>query len=142
MNTMELSAVAEPTIYCNDVVLLPYGLLGFERVKNYNLVSDFDESPFQWLQMLEEPRRAFLVLCPDEALPNYHPSFEMEDVEFLGLEDRSDALFLNIATRLDSRQATVNLKSPIVINRRTWIGKQIIPANAGQYSTHHPLSIL
>jgi len=38
-------------------------------------------------------------------------------------------------------QATINLKGPIVINRRTWIGKQVIPVNAAQYPTQHPLPL-
>jgi len=34
----------------------------------------------------------------------------------------------------------VNLKGPIVINRRTLIGKQVILNNASRYSLHHPLA--
>jgi flagellar assembly factor FliW len=34
----------------------------------------------------------------------------------------------------------VNLKGPIVINRRTLIGKQVIINNAAQYSLNHPLA--
>ena len=32
MNTLELMEPEQPAIHSNDVVLLPYGLLGFERV--------------------------------------------------------------------------------------------------------------
>jgi len=33
------------------------------------------------------------------------------------------------------------LKGPIVINRRTLIGKQIIPVNASEYAIRHPLPL-
>jgi len=33
------------------------------------------------------------------------------------------------------------LKGPIVINRHTHIGKQVIITNAADYSVHHPLPV-
>jgi flagellar assembly factor FliW len=33
----------------------------------------------------------------------------------------------------------VNLKGPVVINRRTLVGKQVIPRNVAGYALHHPL---
>jgi flagellar assembly factor FliW len=38
-------------------------------------------------------------------------------------------------------QATVNLKGPVVINRHTHTGKQVIITNATQYSVQHPLPV-
>jgi len=35
----------------------------------------------------------------------------------------------------------VNLKGPIVINRRTLTGKQVIPVNAAEYAIRHPLPL-
>ena len=94
-----------------------------------------------WFQMLEDAKHAFLVLPPGEVVSNYQPDLEKEDVEFLELESPADALILNIVTLRDAGQSTINLKGPIVINRRTWIGKQVIPSNAAQYPVRHPLSI-
>jgi len=140
MNTLELLEPERISTRTNDVVLLPYGLLGFERVKNYSLLAKPAQDPYLWLQMLEEAKHAFLVLPPSAILANYQPDFEYEDVEFLELNETADALILNIVTMRESGPATVNLKGPIVINRRTWIGKQVIPNNAAQYPTRHPLS--
>jgi flagellar assembly factor FliW len=141
MNTLELLELEKPTTQSNDVVLLPYGLLGFERVKNYSLLANAEEDPFLWLKMLEDARHAFLVLPPGLVVPNYSPDFEDEDVEFLELDDLADALILNIVTLREAAPATVNLKGPIVINRQTWIGKQVVPKNAGQFSARHLLPI-
>jgi flagellar assembly factor FliW len=141
MNTLELMEPEQITTHSNDVVLLPYGLLGFERVKNYSLLANLEEDPFLWFQMLEDAKHAFLVLSPQAVVSDYQPDFEYEDVEFLELNNLSDALILNIVTLRDAGQATVNLKGPIVINRRTWIGKQVIPKNTAQYPVCHPLSL-
>jgi flagellar motor component MotA len=34
-----------------------------------------------------------------------------------------------------------NLKGPVVFNRRTLVGKQVVLANAAAYSIQHPLSV-
>jgi flagellar assembly factor FliW len=139
MNTLELMEPEKAVTCSNDVVLFPYGLLGFERVKNYTLLADPATDPFLWFKMLEDATSAFLVLPPEVIVPNYQPDLEEQDVDFLELNDPADALLLATVTMRTVRQATVNLKGPILINRRTWIGKQIIPGNADQYSVRHPL---
>jgi flagellar assembly factor FliW len=141
MNTLELMELDRATTPSDDVVLLPYGLIGFERVKNYSLLTNPDEDPFLWFKMLDDARHAFLVLSAGAFVPDYSPDFEDQDIDFLELDGPSDALILNTVTQRDAGTATVNLKGPIVINRRTWIGKQVVPKYAGLYPVRHPLPI-
>jgi len=124
-----------------NLIELPYGLLGFERVKNYVLLTRPEEEPFLRFRMAEEPKHAFVVVPPHFVLADYRPDLSELDVAFLELADPSDAFVLNIVTMRGQGQATVNLKGPIVINRRTLIGKQIIPVNAAEYAIRHPLPI-
>ena len=124
-----------------DMIQLPYGLLGFERVKNYVLLTRPEEEPFMWFQMVGEIKHAFLVVPPNFVLANYQPDLSDLDVAFLDLNDPSEAFVLNIVTMRGNGEATVNLKGPIVINRRTLIGKQIIPVNAAEYAIRHPLPV-
>ena len=123
-----------------DIIRLPFGLLGFEHVKQYILLANPAEEPFLWFQMLDDAKRAFLVAPPSRIVPDYQPDISDDEVDFLELADPSDAFLLNIVTLRGNGQATVNLKGPIVINRRTLIGKQVILNNAAQYSLHHPLA--
>ena len=123
-----------------DIIRLPFGLLGFEHVKQYVLLANPAEEPFLWFQMLDDAKRAFLVAPPSRIVPDYQPDISDDEVDFLELADPSDAFLLNIVTLRGNGQATVNLKGPIVINRRTLIGKQVILNNASQYSLHHPLA--
>jgi flagellar assembly factor FliW len=141
MNILELAELEQPRAQGNDVVLLPYGLLGFERVKNFSLVSNADEEPFQWLKFLDNARHGFLVLPPTAIVPDYNPQLEDEDANFLDLDESAEILTLGIVTVRESGPTTVNLKGPIVINRATWVGKQVIPKNAARYSARHPLKV-
>ena len=141
MNTLELMEPETRTLPGESIIRLPYGLLGFERVKNYVLLTRPHEEPFMWLQMLDEARQAFLVVSPFLVLPGYQPDIAEGDVKFLELNDPADALLVNIVTLRDNGHATINLKGPLVINRHTMVGKQVIPNNAAQYSLHHPLPV-
>ena len=124
------------------VIHLPTGLLGFEQVKHYILVGAAEEAPFMWLQMVEEPKLSFLVVEPVRIVADYRPDISDADAEFVGLQQPEDALILNIATLHPDGTMTVNLKGPIVVNRYTLVGKQVIPSNAGQYSLRHAVAAI
>jgi flagellar assembly factor FliW len=74
-------------------------------------------------------------------LPEYKPDIPPADVEFLGLKNADDALLLGIVTVHGANHATMNLRGPVVINRHTHTGKQVIITNANQYSVQHPLPV-
>ncbi|MGA2557151.1 MAG: flagellar assembly protein FliW [Verrucomicrobiota bacterium] len=140
MITAELTETETRQSAARDIIRLPLGLLGFEHVKQYVLLANPAEEPFMWFQMLDDTKRAFLVAPPSRLVSDYQPDISDDDVEFLGITDPSDAILLNIVTLRGSSRPTVNLKGPVVINRRTLIGKQVIPNNATQYSLRHPLA--
>ena len=98
-----------------------------------------EEAPFRWLQVLDDPNTAFIVLSPFEVLPTYAPDISTDDVDFIGLKTPEDALVLNIVTLREGGKATMNLKGPIVINRHTLIGKQVVLNNAADYAVQYAL---
>jgi flagellar assembly factor FliW len=97
------------------------------------------EKPFAWLRVADDKSLAFVVIDPFVVLPDYKPDIPQSDVEFLGLKEAADALLLGIVTVHSDRHATMNLKGPLVINRHTHTGKQVIIANASDYSVEHRL---
>lgn len=141
MNSAERIELAEPVESTGSIIQLPLGLLGFEKVTNYTLLGSPEESPFLWLQMVEDPSLFFLVVPPGQVVENYEPDISDEDGDFLELENSQDALVLNIVTVHCDGQATVNLKGPIVVNRFTLRGKQVIPRNVSSFSLQHPLQV-
>lgn len=120
---------------------LPAGLLGFERHRTWMLVSHPAEAPFQWLQAAEEGGPAFVVVPPATVEAAYRPDVAPADATWLQINDPADALVMNIVTLHPDGHATVNLKGPLVINRHTFVGKQVVPLNAAEYSTQHPLPV-
>lgn len=120
---------------------MPFGLLGFETIKDYYLISDPEEKPFMWLQMKGEETEAqsFLVVSPFVIHQGYSPEFSDEEMDSIGIESPDDVLLFNIVTIHSKDLASVNLKGPIVINKRLLKGKQVVPINALDYRVDHPL---
>ena len=141
MKTLEITEPKKRTVSGENVIQLPLGLLGFEAVKNYVLLSNPGEEPFMWLQMLDGTHQSFLVVSPFLVSTQYQLDIASEDTGFLGLSSPDDALVVNIVTLRGGGQATVNLKGPIVINRHTLIGKQVIPNNVAEFTLRHPLPV-
>jgi len=130
-----------PVALPGNQLRLPAGILGFEQFKDYVLLANPAEMPFAWLRVVDSASLAFVVINPFIAMPDYAPDIPDADVEYLGLKDPSDALLFSIVTLRGSNGATLNLKGPIVINRHTHTGKQVIIANANNYSVEHPLPV-
>lgn len=124
-----------------SVIQIPLGLLGFERIKEFVAMVDPAEEPFFWLQVPNDPGLAFLVVPVELILPDYRPDVTADDVEFLGLAGPEDGWILTIVTIRGPNRVTMNLKGPIVVNRRTLKAKQVIPMNAAEYSVQHPLPV-
>lgn len=137
VESVELETVHVKT---ENVIHMPAGLLGFENVKRFVLLTNPDETPFSWLQAVGDPALAFLVVPPFEAVADYQPDISDEDAKYLGLKGPEDALIYNIVT-LRQGEASINLKGPVVINKFTLRGKQVVLQNASQWSVRHPLPI-
>jgi flagellar assembly factor FliW len=137
-DTIEMEKPAAPT---PNQIHLPLGIFGFEQIKNYALLANPDEKPFAWLRVADNNSLAFVVIDPFVVMPEYAPNIPEADVEFLELKDPGDALLLGIVTIHDQNRATMNLKGPVVVNRHTHTGKQVIIANAADYSVQHPLPV-
>jgi flagellar assembly factor FliW len=141
MNTAEpVPAEATPTTSTNQISL-PLGLLGFEPVKHFALLADPAEKPFAWLKAEGDTALAFVVIDPFVVMPDYKPEIPDADASYLGIKEPGDALLLGIVTIHGTSRATMNLKGPVVINRHSHVGKQVIIANSADYSVHHPLPV-
>lgn len=141
MKTTEPCTLARVPVQEENVLELPFGLLGFEQFKRYVLLSRPEEAPFLWLQVLDQPNLAFVVVSPTAVAPDYAPEISDEDVRFLDLRATEDALLFNIVTLRGQNNATVNLKGPVLVNRRTLVGKQVVPLNAADLPVCQPFSV-
>ena len=131
---------ASGTSPANEVAL-PFGLIGFPEHKRMELVYLPEQLPFLWMRLHGPTPLHFVVIEPGRFLPDYEPELFDEDATALGLNGPEDALVIAIVCVQPGRslEATVNLVGPVIINRRTGIGKQVVLANHGRFSAHHRL---
>ena len=122
---------------------LPEGLFGFSQIRSMELMFDEEELPFMWLREEKEDGLAFVVLEPGGVLPDYSVEIADGDIQVLGIPAPEDTMILNIVTLLpeQSNKISLNLVGPIIVNRRTLVGKQCIINNHEDYSARHILDV-
>ncbi len=121
---------------------LPQGIIGFRNYTRAELLYMPEHLPFLWLKLHGATDSVhFIVIEPAGLIPGYEPELFDEDAAGLELTDSSEAMVLNIVSMQNQRplDATVNLVGPIVVNRRTRTGRQLVLSNYSRYSAHHPL---
>jgi flagellar assembly factor FliW len=139
--TVETTRFGSIEVDENTLITMPSGLPGFEKRTRFCLVRHRAGQNFQWLQSVEEPGLAFVVVDPSGYFESYEVEIGDSDVERLGLEDARDALVLAIVTiRNGGAVITANLAAPIVINSKNNIGAQVVLQNE-LYTTQHALIV-
>ncbi len=121
---------------------LPQGIIGFASYKRAELLYLPDHLPFLWMNLVgPNDNLHFIVIEPGGIVPGYEPEIFDEDAEQLDLRSASEAMVLNIVTLRKQQpvEATVNLIGPVIVNRRTRLGRQLVISNYSRYSAHHPL---
>lgn len=126
----------------SNAFTLPSGLIGFEQYQQAELLYQSDSLPFLWLKLIGPTDNLhFVVIEPGGIISGYEPELFEDHAATLGLNNPAEAMILNIVTlqRQNPLEATVNLVGPIVINRRTRVGRQLVISNYSRYSAHHSL---
>lgn len=123
----------------NDVITFPTGIPGFEKNKEFVIVSLPEYAPFEWLVCVDGTRLRFAIINPLLFAPEYSPNMQKDQIEDLGIENPEDVLFYVIVTiRENPLESTANLIGPVIINRTRKVGKQII-IDDERYSTQEPI---
>jgi flagellar assembly factor FliW len=137
-----------PEIYPTDIdtppdshLILPQGLIGFGDHRGAELLYMPDHLPFIWMRLDGPEPVHFIVIEPGGIIPGYEPELFDEDALQLGIGESKDVMILNIVTlkRAQPVEATVNLIGPVVVNRRTRTGRQLVISNHARYSAQYPL---
>ncbi len=120
---------------------LPAGLIGFADATRFELLINEEEAPFMWIRCVDRHELGFIVVEPSSILSDYDVEISDEEAKKLDIANSEDALVINIVTVHDDsiESATVNLVGPIVINRQTLQGKQVIANNYVKFSARHPV---
>jgi flagellar assembly factor FliW len=108
------------------------GMLGFDNLKDYVLISDEDTDPFKWLISIEESDIGFPLLSPFLIDVNYKFGRDYEESYF--------APFVVITLAGEDGNISANMKAPIILNIENLKGEQVILPSE-KYSPNHILKI-
>ena len=124
----------------DKVITFPKGILGFTRNKHYLLIPHSENSPFFWLQSIDDGDLAFVVMSPKFVTADYTVDIGQEVLDELRTEQIDDLEIFCIVTIPQGKPEamTVNLLGPILINAHSRCAVQVI-TDAGTYSHRHPV---
>ena len=118
------------------------GIMGFEEYKDFTILydSESEKKPFfSWLQCVTEKWLAFPVVNPLNVIKDYNPVVEEALLEPLGeLKDEDIVLFVLATIPKNVREASVNMKAPIIVNAANGKAIQVI-LEKGNYSIKHKI---
>ena len=123
------------------IFTFPDGIPGFADEHRFVLLSiGLDDTPFIWMQSVDNPDLCFLLTDPLVAFDHYAPAITEAEAELLqcGPEAELQVLCVVSVPNGDLRQATVNLKAPLWFNSHSKLALQSINER-DLYNIRHPL---
>lgn len=135
---MKIETLTWGTVEIKDEQVYQFenGIPGFEEEKEFAWI-EIEDSPFSYLQSLQEPALSFLLTDPFVFYPDYEFELSDQDVENLG--GKEDIRISVIVTLKDPmEESTLNLIAPVICSDTTKKAAQIILHNS-EYATKHKL---
>ncbi|MGB9702923.1 MAG: flagellar assembly protein FliW [Candidatus Kapaibacteriota bacterium] len=115
----------------DSIYNFPNGILGFEEIKKYVLISEEETAPFKWLISIDEPSIGFPLLSP------FYLDLEYNLGKNIDLEKY--VLFAIITLNDENGNISANLKAPLVFDIENMTAEQII-LPFEKYSTNFVIS--
>ncbi|MCK5544239.1 MAG: flagellar assembly protein FliW [Desulfobulbaceae bacterium] len=102
--------------------------LGFPESNRFVLLPHSPSSPFMWLQSLDNPKLAFVVIQPGIINPEYNPAMNSQVREELMIsgDDKLEFLIILTIPKDQPKDMTANLLGPVVINAKKRLAKQVL----------------
>ncbi len=119
------------TIEEKQKIIFERGIFGFEKIREYALINA-SQWPFFWLQAVEVPDLAFILIDPSIFRPDYTPDVDENDLLEIDIrpEEKEKMLVFSIVTvPEDQKKMSANLQGPVIINRETRKARQFISTN-------------
>ncbi|MEO5346179.1 MAG: flagellar assembly protein FliW [Magnetococcus sp. YQC-9] len=122
----------------DEMIFLDQGMMGFPNSKHFLMFPYSDDSSFFWLQSVDEPEVAFIVINPFDFFADLEFLVEDEDISAIGLEKGEDLEVFTLLTIPDNRpeEMRTNLAGPVVVNVSNRQGRQVV---IKEYSARQPL---
>ena len=112
----------------DSVVKVLGGLIGLDGYENFIVIRYQDDSPFYWLQCVDNPELALVMINPLLLKPDYDPPIPLSvnrDLDIKSPEDMSIFAIVTIPAG-SPKEMTANLLGPVVFNTRSRLAKQLV----------------
>jgi flagellar assembly factor FliW len=141
MFAVQTASLGEIEVPAENIIHFEEGIPGFPNLRLFALLELERLKPFRYLQSMDNPMVALLVVDPFLFHPTYKSKLANTDLNLDGLQIQADTQVVVYAVATipaDPSEATLNLMAPILINQRDRCGKQVILADS-ELSIQHPL---
>ena len=120
----------------SQILCFPTGLPGFDNCQQWFLLVEPENPDFGWLQSIADADVAIPVVTPRTIAADHEVRVARGELISLGIRGAEDCHALAIMSKHDG-EYTVNLRAPILINRRLRLGRQVIAS--GDAALRYPL---
>ena len=137
--TIKTKAFGDIEVDDDRVIEFSEGILGFDFVKKFVILEE-KGSPFVWLQALDEPDLAFVMISPLEFMDEYSLIISQTDLDDVDAKNPEELTVYAIVTIPSHNTAdmTANLQGPVIINTQKRRGKQAISLS-DKYRVRHKI---
>jgi flagellar assembly factor FliW len=119
--------LGEITFTESDIITLSSPMLGFPDLNDFILISNEKSYPFLWFQSVQDKDICFILVEPELFVQEYSPKMNKRELKILGAEDESKLkLFCIVVVPDQPKNATMNLRAPMVMNTEKKLAKQVI----------------
>lgn len=138
---IQTTRFGEIEIEQSQIITFPQGLPGFMEKKDFIPIEYKEGSPFKFLQSIDEPDLAFVMINPFNIFNDYELDITEQDKDLLEIEKPEDVnVYIIVTVNSGGTDVTVNLQAPLVFNITKGLGKQIILHNS-PYPIRYPLEM-
>lgn len=126
--TVPTSRFGELSVSPEKIISMTSPFLGFPEAKRFFVKQHGEESPFIWLQSLDDPKLAFVSMSAALLLPQYQPEISSLTRQELQAapEQTLEILLILTIPRGNPEGMTANLLGPVVINTEKHLARQVL----------------
>jgi flagellar assembly factor FliW len=129
------------------IITMPEGLPGFPGFERFVLLEDAKTAPFCWLQSLDEPNLALIIMDPFLFKSDYQIDLKgfitIRGWKDVTIEDLLVYVVVNVISKEDTQKSiTANLIGPIIVNSKNNEAIQVAISNKNYSHQHNVLESL
>lgn len=130
----------EISVPAENVLIMPLGMIGFPGLQRFALIRHRDNSPFHWLQSLDAPEVAFVIVSPLLFDTKYNIQLGESEMRLLKMTAPEQAHILVVVNvpHGHPEKMTGNLRAPVIINFEERLAAQIVLEHT-EYELRCPL---